>query len=213
MSMIRTKEIDLELDGKPVLRGISLNIERGSKVAVFGESGSGKTSLMRALIGLHRPTSGSIEVGGHVMVPENLPKIRRQVFYMPQEVRPIFEETVREFIDAFFAFKVTRDSRPTDDGILKVFDSLRLHRSLLNARMSTLSGGERQRVGLARGLLLNRELMLLDEVTSAVDSDNKSSIVDLLLELKETTVVAVTHDPKLVERADTRVEMRSGRVV
>jgi putative ABC transport system ATP-binding protein len=211
--MIRVDQLDLEIDGKPILAGVSFEVAAGDKVALFGESGSGKTSLLKVLIGLHRPQRGRVEIGGLPLAREHLPAIRRQLFYMPQEVRPIGEETAEEFVDFIFSFAVSRADRPRREEVAELFERFRLKPELLGARMSTLSGGERQRLGLVRGLLLGRSILLLDEVTAAVDEQNKTLIVDHLLGLEGATLVAVTHDPGFIERADVRIEVDDGRFV
>lgn len=210
--MLSLENVDLELDGKPVLRSVSFDVERGDKVALFGESGSGKSSLLRVLIGQHRPRRGRVLFDGEGLSRQSLPGIRARMFYMPQEVRPIGEETAREFIDFAFSFAVSRDRRPDEARLLATLERFKLSSQLLDAKLSALSGGERQRIGLVRGLLLEREIMLLDEVTSAVDEENKRLIVEHLLELEHATIVAVTHDPLFIERASLRVELHAGAV-
>jgi putative ABC transport system ATP-binding protein len=211
--MISVRDVELELGGKPILRSVSFAAPAGGKVALCGESGSGKTSLLKALIGLYRPDRGRIVVGDLPLIHEHLPAIRRRVLYVPQDVRPIGEETAREFVDFVFGFGVNRGSRPSEEAVREYLERFRLEASLLDEKMSTLSGGERQRLGLIRGLLLEREILLLDEVTAAVDEQNKQLIVDHLLGLEGRTVVAVTHDPGFIERASARVELRGGEVV
>jgi len=211
--MIRLEDIDLDLGGKPILRGVSASIEPGDKAVICGESGSGKTSLLKLLIGLHRPARGRLTIDGVELTRETARGLRARVFYMPQEVRPIGEETAREFIDLVFGFAVNRDRRPDEERLRALLERFRLGPQLLDARLSELSGGERQRIGLVRGLLLEREILLLDEVTSAVDEDNKRLIVEHLLGLDGTTVVAVTHDPLFISRAALQIELRRGEVV
>jgi len=211
--MITLEDIDLDLGGKPILRGIGFQVRSGDKAVIHGESGSGKTSLLKLLIGLHRPSRGRVTIDGAELTGKAIHGIRGRTFYMPQEVRPIGEETAREFVDFVFGFAVARALAPSGDELLEALERLRLAPELLEARMSELSGGERQRMGLVRGLLLRRELMLLDEVTSAVDEENKRLIVEHLLGLEGVTIVAVTHDPLFVERASLRVELRAGELV
>ena len=211
--MIRTCDINLALGGKQVLNSVSLEVEPGEKVILHGESGSGKTSLLRILVGLHRPDSGKVEYDGMELNASNSGKIRSRLFYMPQEIRPIGDQTVAEFMDVFFSLKATRNQQPTAEEIEHELDRFKLKTGMMNTRMATLSGGERQRVGLARGMLLEREILLLDEVTSAVDGQNRDLIVDRLTGLEGTTIVAVTHDPRFMELASRRVKITGGRLV
>jgi putative ABC transport system ATP-binding protein len=210
--MISLTDVDLDLGGKPILRGVSLEVAAGEKVALLGESGSGKSSLLKVLIGQHRPQRGSVALCGLPLVPEHLPAIRARLCYLPQEVRPIGEETAREFIDFFFGFGVTRAVAPGEPSVFALLARFRLKPELLSSKLTALSGGERQRIGLVRGLLLGRAVLLLDEVTSAVDTENRRLIVEHLLGLEQATIVAATHDPLFIERADLRVELRGGRI-
>jgi len=210
--MIDVINLDLDLDGKPILRSIDLHVDAGEKVVITGESGSGKTSLLRVLIGMHRPGTGRVSVFDLDLVPENLSRIRSRMFYMPQDVLAVGDETARGFIDMIFSFRATRSRTPSESDMISIFDAFGLGHGLLDSPMGTLSGGERQRVGLVRGLLLGRELLLLDEATSAVDAVNRKRIMNYLLKLKDTTIIAVTHDEVLIEGADRRITMQDGRI-
>jgi ABC-type multidrug transport system ATPase subunit len=211
--MIDLEDIELELGGKVVLRGVSARVLAGDKAVIHGESGSGKTSLLKVLIGLNRPSRGKVLIDGAPLSPETMRSIRSRTFYMPQEVRPIGEETAAVFLDFFFGFASTRRGKPSREELLAALERFRLGPELLESKLSDLSGGERQRMGLVRGLLLKRELMLLDEVTSAVDEENKRLIVEHLLGLEGVTIVAVTHDPRFIEGASLRIELNAGEVV
>jgi len=211
--MITARDISLTLGGREILRSASLEMEPGDKVVIHGESGSGKTSLLRLLVGIHRPDTGVVEYDGLPLDARNAARIRSRLFYMPQEVRSIGDETVAEFVGMFFDIRSTRRQRPDKRRVSQELERFGLEPGAIDARMSSLSGGERQRVGLARGMLLGRDVMLLDEVTSAVDGQNRDLIVRRLLGLEGVTVVAVTHDAAFVEAAGRRLEVSAGRLL
>ena len=204
---IEARELTVELGGRAVLDRVSLAVAPGEKVVVRGESGSGKSTLLATLVGARRPARGEIRVFGDPLDRFHAPAIRRRTFYMPQEVRPTGEETGREFVDHLFGFAATRAARPSPERLREELAAFALDPRLLDARLATLSGGERQRLALVRGLLLERELMLLDEVTSAVDERGRDRIVERLLGLEGVALVAVSHDPELAARADRVVEL------
>ncbi len=211
--MIEIQDIVLDVGENTLLSGASLIVPAGAKVVLSGESGSGKTSLLKMVIGMVAPTRGSVVVGGLDLNEKNLPAIRERMFYLPQDVRAFGDETVREFIEVLFTLKVNRGKSFSQDAALALFDALRLKSGLFTQKLASLSGGERKRVALVRGLLLERPVLLLDEPTAGVDAENRQKLVDTILDLESTTVLAVTHDRRFMERACCHVELRDGSLI
>ncbi|MFH1532040.1 MAG: ATP-binding cassette domain-containing protein [Pseudomonadota bacterium] len=211
--MIRFEDITIRFDGRTVLHRASLALAPGEFGVLSGESGSGKSTLLRIAVGIEAPAEGRVFLGGDLMAPENLPAIRGKVAWVPQHVTSLPGETAREFIDAPFEFKRNRPLRPDRQEVIEALERLHLDARILGQAMEDLSGGERQRLALARVLLLRRPLLLLDEVTSAVDADNRSRILDALRGLDGVTCLAVTHDPRFTEAADRRFRLDRGAVV
>ncbi|MBN2344296.1 MAG: ABC transporter ATP-binding protein [Deltaproteobacteria bacterium] len=206
--MIELISISVELGGKTILKDFSLGVGKGRKVAVFGESGAGKSTLLKTLIGMYVPVKGEIRFNDKPFVPEYMPEIRRQVFYLPQDVVPQGEETVEDFLMYPFGLHVNKSMSYSRDKTVQLFSSLRLPSDLLNQPLYKLSGGERKRVGLLQGLLLERSILLADEPTAGVDAANRDEIIQLLFNESDTTVIAVTHDESMIERSDVKVEMK-----
>ena len=210
--MIRINSITITLGGQTILKDLSLRVASGEKIALFGESGSGKSTLLKALIGMHIPQSGQISLGGMDFAPENLTKIRKQVFYLPQDITPQGDETVMEYLKTPFGLAVNKSTQFPKDQLNALFASLRLKESLFDQPLYALSGGERKRVGLLAGLLLNRSIFIADEPTAGVDPANRDVIGAMLFGGNDKTVLAVTHDEALLAMADRTIEMPSRRI-
>ena len=211
--MIEVRNLSLKSGGKTLLQDIDFKLKEGEKGVVYGESGAGKTSLFRTLIGLQRPSTGRVLIGGLDLNPQNITEIRNLTCYVPQQTQVFEMETAREFVTFPFSFKSNRQNTVGKQEILDLMEKFHLKPKLLESQMSELSGGERQRLALVRGLLLKRRILLLDEVTSAVDEENKERVMDLVFSDPDTTVLAVAHDPHWIERSSPRIQLDAGKIV
>ena len=194
----------------PVLKGISISINVGERIALLGKSGSGKSTLLNLLGGLDRATSGSISAFGTRI--DDLTS-RRMAEYRLNTVGIIFQgynllamKTARENVELplIFAGKSTRERRAAS--------KLALAAVGLSGRMdhkpTELSGGEQQRVAIARALVNQPKLLLADEPTGNLDSATAEVVIDVLsayVSEHSTTVILVTHDDDLAERFSDRV--------
>jgi zinc transport system ATP-binding protein len=198
-------QLCVELGGMKVLQGLSLSVHEGDFLAVLGPNGGGKTTLLRVILGLEKPTSGTVTVFG---APPGFAS--HQIGYVPQ--RLFFD---REF--PISTWEVVMMGRLSRRKLLqrygradreKAAEALEITglSSLRNRRIGALSGGELQRVLIARALASEPDLLLLDEPTASVDPDMKSTIYDLLDKLREHhTIVLVTHDTGTIARHVSRI--------
>ncbi|MBN2526286.1 MAG: ATP-binding cassette domain-containing protein [Deltaproteobacteria bacterium] len=207
--MIQLDSITVQLGTQTIVNRFSLEIAKGDKVAVYGESGSGKSTLLKTLIGMHLPVNGRIVMQGLDFVPANLPTIRKEVFYLPQDILAQGEETAMDYLKAPFALAVNRGAMFPEMRLGELMATLRLKAETLTQPLGRLSGGERKRVGLLRGMLLNRAIILADEPSAGVDASNRDVIVNMLFRQSDATVVAVTHDEEFLSMADKKVQMHS----
>lgn len=201
------------------LRGVSLSIRQGERVALLGKSGSGKSTLLHVLGGLDRPTSGSVALAGRElarMSPGELARYRlKQVGMIFQAFNLIASRTALENVELpmIFAGRLPKDRR---DAARHALEMVGLGERL-DHLPNQLSGGEQQRVAIARALVNQPQVLLADEPTGNLDSDTASAIMDLLLghlRTHGTTLVLVTHDEELARRsADRILRMKDGQLV
>jgi len=210
--MLKIEKLNFAINGKEIIKDISFKLKPGEKAVITGESGTGKTTLFRTIIGLHKPQTGTIEIDGLKIEAQNLDKIRQRICYIQQETRAIPDQTAHEFIYFPFTFKNNRHIKPDREDILEYFDRFNLKRKLFDSQMTDLSGGEKQRMAIIRGLLLKRKLILADEISTAIDPSNKEKVLDEIFNDKDLTVIAITHDETLLNKASTIISMESGKI-
>lgn len=201
-------------DARGGLHGVNLVLRRGSRVALIGPSGGGKSTLLRTLAGLYLPQHGELLRDGE---PTDWSVLRTLATLIPQEAE-VFEASVEENL----TFGEPAGAQALETAIhAGVFDDVLQHlpdglSSTLNERGSNLSGGQRQRLALSRGALAAQgsSLLLLDEPTSALDPLAEGRVFDRMYAAFPTAcIVASVHRPSLLARFDTIVVMESGRVV
>ena len=207
---------------RQVLDGVSLQLQERECLALVGESGSGKTTLARAIIGLHAPRSGDIRFRGAPLPatarerPEELCRSIQYVFQSPSSSlnpRRTIGEIVRTPLEHFFGLQ----GREADARVAELLDRVSLPAAAAQRYAGELSGGERQRVSIARALAAKPEVLICDEITSALDTSVQAAIVRLLEDLQESEKLAilfVTHNLALVRTIADRVAvMHLGRIV
>ena len=211
-----TKAIDTGTHRVEILKGIDLEIPRGQFAAVMGPSGSGKSTLLGLLAGLDTPTSGSILLDGQEitgLTEDELAAVRgRKIGFVFQSYHLIPTLTAEENV------MLPADLAGNGGGYLRARELL--DRVGLSDRREhypvQLSGGEQQRVALARAFMMRPPILMADEPTGNLDSENGRIVLDLLLALNRqegTTMVLVTHDQELAGHADRRIQLRDGRIV
>jgi putative ABC transport system ATP-binding protein len=211
----RFKSGDLVVDA---LRGVDIDIVRGEVVAIIGPSGSGKSTLMGILGGLDSATQGSLEVGGveiSNMGENRLAEIRNEyIGFVFQEFNLIPTLTAAENVALPIQFSRKRKFNPRHRAA-ELLNNFGLGNRMRN-RPAQLSGGEQQRVAIARALANDPPLLLCDEPTGSLDTENGNRVLDTLFQAQEqlrTAVVIVTHDPRVAARASRTLEMTDGRFV
>ena len=199
------------------LDNIQLKIEPGEFVSVVGQSGTGKTTLVKLIIAEERPTAGEIEVGGWKITDisqHDIPYLRRQIGVVFQDFKLLPKKTVYE--NVAFALEVAGESRGRIQEVVpKVLDIVGLRHK--DERFPhQLSGGEQQRVVIARSLAHRPKILVADEPTGNLDAVNTQEIIDILKKINEfgTTILLVTHNKEMVNQLRKRViTLHNGRIV
>jgi peptide/nickel transport system ATP-binding protein len=219
---IRGKGLFSRSTGFTAVDGVSLDIPRGSTVAVVGESGSGKSTLARMILDIEKPTTGSITFDGGVVGAGNH---RDQIAYR-RRVQPVFQDPYSSLDPLYSVFRAIEEPlRAHDYGdaaarrarVEELAEQVALSKGQLQRFPAELSGGQRQRVAIARALALSPELVVCDEAVSALDVVVQAQILQLLAGLQEDlglTYLFITHDLAVVRQiADRVLVMQEGRVV
>lgn len=198
------------------LKEVSINIEPGEFVSIVGQSGSGKTTVVRLLISEIRPDVGKIVIGGWDITnikKHHIPLLRRQIGVVFQDFKLLPKKTV--FENVAFALQVSGASRGRIENVVPQVLNIVDLSDKCDRYPQELSGGERQRVAIARSLIHRPKVLLADEPTGNLDALNTKDIIDLLLKINEfgTTVVMVTHNKEIVNSLKRRViTLENGQV-
>jgi len=203
--------------GQPfVLQEISLQIAAGTVTALLGPNGSGKTTLLNIVLGWLVPSRGRVEILGNAKDTRSRKELSRLIGLVPQDEQMTFELSVAEYVLLGRAPYLALLEKPAEDDrrlALRALDSLGLS-DVRERPITTLSGGERQLAVIARALVQEPQVLLLDEPMSHLDIANTQRILRVLMELrgKGKTIVFTTHDPNIAEVADMVVLLKKGRL-
>jgi phospholipid/cholesterol/gamma-HCH transport system ATP-binding protein len=198
-SAIMVQNLHKSFGEETVLKGIELKIAAGETVAVLGRSGTGKSVLLKLIVGLQKPDIGSIQIHGQEITSlqmEELNKIRKSIGFLFQEAALYDSLTLEENV----AFPLRRHNsvpeKEQKDRVRELLSGVGMENNL-DKLPAQISGGMKKRVGLARALALDPDILLFDEPTAGLDPITAGEIEDLILRLQQerkTTSVVVTHD-------------------
>jgi zinc transport system ATP-binding protein len=194
--------------GPAVVRNVDLEVEQGEFVAVAGPNGGGKTTLLRLVLGLERPSAGTVDVRA------------RRTGYLPQRAQAAVDApiTVRELVAAGRASRarlVGPLTRADRDAVRRAIDRVGLE-DRADRRLATLSGGQQQRAFIAKALAGEPDLLVLDEPTAGVDAEAQEAVASLLAELRRdlaVTILYVSHEFGAVERFVERIVLVRREIV
>jgi ABC-type uncharacterized transport system, ATPase component len=192
MDILQMKQVDYQVDGEKILNNLSLDITEGDFLTLIGPSGSGKSTILKLLANLISQTSGEIYYKEKLVSEIEPTEHRKKVSYCFQQPS-LFGQTVED--NLAFPYQI-RKEEASDQVFIQSLESVNLDKSYLKKEITDLSGGEKQRVALLRNLMFPPKVLLLDEITTGLDSDNKQ-IIQKLIQKKHAegiTIVQVTHD-------------------
>jgi len=206
--MIKVNSISIKFGTKTIFNDVSFLIKKGENAVICGESGSGKSTILKTLLGIH-PSSGKIYIEEIELNPTNITEIRKKMVYIPQSISVFENDSVNNFLYQPFTFKNNKHITPDKNIILELFDRFNLKKGLLSQLTSRLSGGELQRISLIRALLLKKKILLLDEVSSGMDEKNRNNVIEYLFEDKEITTLSISHDSVWINRSDVKLQLNN----
>ena len=220
--MIELKDISKIYKSKngeiTAVKNVNLSINRGEIFGIIGYSGAGKSTMIRLLNGLEKPTNGTVTVNGMQISSisgKELRNARQKISMIFQHFNLLWSRTVADNIA--FPLEIAGVPKPERSKRVKELIDLVGLSGRENAYPSQLSGGQKQRVGIARALANNPEVLLCDEATSALDPETTDSILELLLDINKRlglTIVLITHEMHVIRKICNRVAvMEAGQVV
>ena len=217
ISEINVRNLSFKYSGseKFAVKNINLKLSSGMQVAIVGPSGAGKSTLVDLLLGLHHSSSGDVEISG-INAIDAIERWPGAVAYVPQEIQLVSGLISDNILLGFTKSKANLDS------VLKAMKMAELNEYLENNTIAEvnigdeggkLSGGQRQRIGIARALLTNPKILVLDEATSSLDAQTEDNVTSTINKIRQDSlVVIVAHRLATVRRADLVIYMQDGEV-
>ena len=200
---------------KAVLDDVSFTVEEKEFVTIYGESGCGKTTLLNIIGGLDSPTAGTIAIDGQDIThlsADDLARMRlEKIGFVFQDFNLLMDMTVHENVALPMRFSRKKDGGRVDN-LLSKFNI----QHLANEHANRISGGEAQRTAIARAMINNPKIILADEPTGNLDSENTKNVIEIFSNLTRdfgTTVVLATHDRELAAFSTTRVFLKNGKAI
>lgn len=192
MSLIKTKNISFTRDNNKILDDISVEINKGDFLTIVGISGSGKSTFLKMCGDLISPDTGNLYYEGKDYLEWNPYDLRKKISYLFQTPSFFFGNVYENLAYPF----VLRKDQPDKRRIVELIKKVNLKEEILEQQITNLSGGEKQRISLIRSIIYLPEVLLLDEVTSALDQENTLIVEKLINEVHESgvTIVWVTHN-------------------
>ena len=213
---IEVKDVSVTEDGKALLKHISLSVPYGKKVGIMGGTGSGKSVLLKSLVRMYDATQGCIEINGKDIRRYDLDDLRNEFAYVFQDVF-LFSNTIDANI-AFYAPEIDRET------VMRVAEQAQAgsfirrlpqgFETIVGEKGLGLSGGQKQRISIARALLKNAPVLVLDDASSALDADTERKLMKSIKEnYPEHTILIAAHRVSSIEDCDEILYMRDGEIV
>ena len=216
--MIRIKNLRKLYDGglTPALNGITFSVAEGETVSVMGPSGCGKTTLLNLVGGLDRPTEGEIWVDGQGLhLPRSLDRVRASTIGFVFQFHHLIPNLTLLENTEIPTYSLRASRKEMREKAARLLDTLGLS-SRKDSLPARVSGGERQRAAIARAMMNDPKILLVDEPTGSLDSATGEKVLDVLIELSETrrlTMLVSTHNPQVALRTGRIIHMKDGLLI
>lgn len=214
---VRLQAVEFGYDhAEPVVNGVSLTAKVGEVVALVGPSGGGKSTLLKLMLGFYEPQVGSITINGRTLSQQTLSEARSQVSYVPQDAL-LFSGSIADNI-RLGKLEATLDEVIIAAKVANAHDFIMAlekgYDTPVGEKGAQVSGGQRQRIAIARAVIRNAPILLLDEATASLDSESEGLVQEALNRLMQgRTVIVVAHRLSTVEKADKIVVVAEGKIV
>lgn len=197
--MIRCFNLSLAFQGRHLFKDLNFEVSKGQHLCLSGGSGTGKSTVLKLLMGFVLPDRGEVSINGQKLSENTVHRIRKDIVWIPQNVNlPVRNgDQLIELMDV--------EDRRSQIGDL--LDRLGLSDSILITDFSKVSGGEKQRIIIAVLLSLNKSILLMDEPTSSLDEKSIQCLIQVVNNMKETTIISSSHNLTWVDRADKVIQL------
>ena len=213
---IEFRELNFSYNGAPVLHNINLRIPTGTSLAIVGPTGSGKTTLVSLIPRIYDAKEGSVLIDGRPVEEYPLAMLRRNIGFVPQETF-LFSDTIRENIAFGVPSAANEDIHWAAEAasIANEIESFpEQYKTIVGERGITLSGGQKQRTAIARALIRNPRILVLDDALASVDTQTEDRILNHLREMmRGRTTIFISHRVSTVRNADRIAVLHGGRIV
>ena len=209
--IISLEQVSFKVNQQQILKDINFSVQVGDIITVTGPSGGGKSTLLKIMGHLLSPTSGIIQYNGKDINEYEPTEYRKEVSYFFQNA-VLFDETVRDNL----AFPADiREDTFNEDQAIRGLETVQLSDTYLDKPIKELSGGEKQRVALIRNLMYPPKVLLMDEVTSSLDAENREIVLSFIRQLNEeenVTILWITHNPEEIEASNKIIRLINGKM-
>jgi len=199
--MIEIKDLSLWFDGQSLYDRFCMQVKKGEKVTLAGESGTGKTTFLHLILGFIPIQEGTVKIMDQPLNADNIEYIRSNIAYVPQELHlPL--GTAGEMFYMPFGFRQNRDKKPDRKKTHQTLEALGLPEHLLDKNLDEISGGQKQRLAIGSALLLGKSILILDEPTASLDGKSIQRVALMVFNRKDLTVLSTSHNKWWIEQSD-----------
>lgn len=189
---LKYNDVSISYGKKEVLSNFNLDIHKGDRILLKGTSGAGKSTLLKMPMGFAHPSKGRLYFNGVLLDSDTVWAARKRIAYVSQDL-DIYEGSVNEFIEEVFSYSFN-EGKLDRTKLRRLLVYLGFEKDVLKMNFEDLSGGEKQRIGIIMSVLIGKDIYLLDEITSSLDTALKEKVANYFLERKDWTLIIISHD-------------------
>ncbi len=207
--MIEFKNINIAFAEKIIFHDFNLKINKFEHIGLKGRSGLGKSTLINLIMGIKQPDSGAIIIDAYEILPSNIKLIRDKIAWLPQNINSIGTGKISNIFKRIFSFAQNKHLDLPD--LNSEFAKLGLNINPETSIFEDLSGGERQKLGLIICKWLKRDIILLDEPSSALDEESISLAADYIFDSSQSTIISISHDNRWLKFCSRIIDIENAR--